>query len=193
MAQLGALFTQIVCHTEDGVLLLLGIRHMIGCILVRYRKVREQALYRKSRLREDLLQLPVAGSHLDRLHADASHAGIQRDMAAHRTSGLCKAGKGFGIFAGNDRLDDLLFCKHGGTFRRCIAENEDLPLRAVAAHAHSLLKARHRIEPHAELIELPADDLLAVPVGIRLDDGAVFRGIGKLLPDLRDIVCQGIE
>ena len=193
VAQLCAGRPQEVGRAEDGVGLCLSVGLVVGVILIGHREVGEHALDLEARLGKDARERGLTGGLVVRLHADAAHAGIERDVAADGTSRLREVRERLGVVGRDDRLQDAVLGQHGGTFRGGVAQDQDLPLRAPAADTDGLLEAGDGVESHAALIQAAADELLSMAIGIGLDHGAELRSIGQHGADGVHIVRQSVE
>ena len=160
-------FRQPVIYGNDKVLLCLRIRHVIRIYRVCHGKVGVDAL------NGQLIQFEQGqqslGTVLRRIapEADASHAGVQLDVAANRLVG--ETLQLSGIFQRQHALNDVVPCQFRCELRRRIAQNEDLSIGAKLPDRKGFFQIGNRKPADSQFPELLADRSVAVSIGVRLD------------------------
>lgn len=112
-------------------------------------------------------------------------------MTAHRLVG--EVLELTGIFHGQHALDDVVPCQLRRKFRRRIAQNENLAVRAELAHGKRLFQIGDGEPAHTQFPEFPADRLISVAIGVGLHHRHIL-GLRrqKLLHGLY-IMGQGVQ
>ena len=158
----------------NSVVLLVGVALVVGLDAVRHRKVLKDAADVQPGQGVESLQLAdglrKAGTHRK---ADAAHAGVDLQVDLNLDARL-DGGSGerlcvFGRIAGGDQAVGSQHSRIGGVG---VAQNQDGCCDAAAAQVPPLAKGTDREARSTGFLQNAGDDVIAVAVGVRLDDGA---------------------
>ena len=186
-----AVRTQPLHDLREQRVLLVGVALVVGLDAVRHRKVLKDAADVQPGQGVESLQLAdglrKAGTHRK---ADAAHAGVDLQVDLNLDARL-DGGSGerlcvFGRIAGGDQAVGSQHSRIGGVG---VAQNQDGCCDAAAAQVPPLAKGTDREARSTGFLQNAGDDVIAVAVGVRLDDGADRPAYGAA--DIFIIFTQG--
>ena len=176
-------------HPLEGGVILARLGDVVGG-----GEVAENPLHPQARQRHRLADFRAGVKVLPDDKPDPAHAGVELQMGANGDAvpgGL--AAQGFGVREGMDRLDDVIFCEVARPPPGGRPQHQDLPRHPVAAEGKGFLEVRNGKETDAEAFQLGGDVLVAVAIGVRLDDGDDAGARREGGTDCRDIRFQSVE
>ena len=186
-----AVRTQLLHDLREQRVLLVGVALVAGLDAVRHRKVLKDAADVQPGQGVEGLELAdglrKAGAYRK---ADAAHAGVDfqvdLNLDARLDGGSGERLRVLGGEAGRDQVVGSQYSRIGGVG---VAQDQDGRCDAAAAQVPSLAQGADREARGTGLLQNAGDDVIAVAVGVRLDDGADRPAYGAA--DIFIIFTQG--